>query len=1006
MKKRSESGFTRHLIANIVLLLLVVFLILVFSGRKNYSRQIEQIDEYINALCSRTAQHVSDVFQDKLSSIRSIAYLYGQALGSAEVAPEYLAALEENSGFDRIRFIDREGISRASDGTTADVSDRDYYQKGLQGESGHTAVLASRFNGSKLVGFYAPVYYQGEICGVMGGFMEEQSVSAILQTDLYGYPSFTVMVSPDGTILGQYQTPLLENTRDLSSALAIMQTDDDEKLLEAIRTQSPVSFSFTGTAGKSAGDIQPIAGTEWSLLQLFPSEAAWQLANEVTSDERLVMLLFVVAILTSSGQFVYIIRRKAELEHEQESRSRVNSLLQSISDDYILLINVNLNTEQEELFRLQGESTIKGPPDNNFHYPHRIERYIQNVVAPHDRQRLQAVTQLPALQEVLSRQKDFYVEYDAIMDGETHRLQAKFTIDRNNPKEPHMLVGVRDITELTHERIRNQTSIDLIVSAASTVYPFILEENLTRNEASTVYNCGIVNSGVLERFTMDEMMERLHHSIELPEDYERLYRTMNREAQLAAYQRGERTLRVQVRQRGDDGVLHWMETRNILMENMAGDVYSISMTRCIDEDMERTAELQQAKEAAESANRAKSAFLFNMSHDIRTPLNAIIGFSSLAEKHMDDPEKIRDYLDKIHVSGEHLLKLINNVLDLARIESGKQELNLQAHDIPDTIRNVEYIFQQDLERKNLTLEVHCHVQDRIAFFDDLKMNQIELNLISNAIKYTPAGGKIIYTVEELEQKDGYATYRSTVQDSGIGMSKEFLQHLFEAFERENSSVATGIEGSGLGLAITKRLVDLMGGTIICHSEPGVGSEFICTYTFRIGTAADLKQEAPEEPGALSLAGRRILLVEDNALNREISREMLEGEGCRVETAEDGDIAVEMLRQAAPGYYDLVLMDIQMPRMNGYQAARAIRQLSNPAVAQIPIIAVTANAFEEDRQAAMEAGMNGHVAKPIDITALEQTLRKFVTQDVTPPPKRKIFTSDQATPKKRPFPWWK
>ena len=498
MKKRSESGFTRHLIANIVLLLLVVFLILVFSGRKNYSRQIEQIDEYINALSSRTAQHVSDVFQDKLSSIRSIAYLYGQALGSAEVAPEYLAALEENSGFDRIRFIDREGISRASDGTTADVSDRDYYQKGLQGESGHTAVLASRFNGSKLVGFYAPVYYQGEICGVMGGFMEEQSVSAILQTDLYGYPSFTVMVSPDGTILGQYQTPLLENTRDLSSALAIMQTDDDEKLLEAIRTQSPVSFSFTGTAGKSAGNIQPIAGTEWSLLQLFPSEAAWQLANEVTSDERLAMLLFVVAILTSSGQFVYIIRRKAELEHEQESRSRVNSLLQSISDDYILLINVNLNTEQEELFRLQGESTIKGPPDNNFHYPHRIERYIQNVVAPHDRQRLQAVTQLPALQEVLSRQKDFYVEYDAIMDGETHRLQTKFTIDRNNPKELHMLVGVRDITELTHERIRNQTSIDLIVSAASTVYPFILEENLTRNEASTVYNCGIVNSGVLE----------------------------------------------------------------------------------------------------------------------------------------------------------------------------------------------------------------------------------------------------------------------------------------------------------------------------------------------------------------------------------------------------------------------------------------------------------------------------------------------------------------------------
>ncbi len=484
-----------------------------------------------------------------------------------------------------------------------------------------------------------------------------------------------------------------------------------------------------------------------------------------------------------------------------------------------------------------------------------------------DRARFREATSLSELKKVLAEQKDFYIEYWANIDGKERRLQEKYTICRDKPQEEHMLVGIRDITQLTKERVKVQTSMDLIVSAASTVYPFIVEVNLTKNKAKTVYNQGIVKNGVMEHSTMDEMMEKVKETVTIEEDYKSLCSTMSRQAQIDAYQRGERELCQRIRQLGDDGQLHWMEVRNILMINVTGNLYSISMVRCVDEDIRQTMELQAAKEAAESASRAKSTFLFNMSHDIRTPMNAIMGFSSMAERYAEDPDKVRDCLRKINLSGEHLLKLINNVLDLARIESGRMEMNIQACRISDSIGQMEYIFQADCRKKNLTLEIVSDIQDEIVFCDMLKIKQIELNLIGNAIKYTPEGGKIIYSVNQTGRESDYATYRCSVKDNGIGMSPEFVRNVFEAFERENSSSTTGIEGSGLGLAITKRLVDGMGGTISCQSKQGKGSEFIFVLTVRVGTEADLPREViTDENGRiienreLDMTGKRVLLV--------------------------------------------------------------------------------------------------------------------------------------------------
>lgn len=290
---------------------------------------------------------------------------------------------------------------------------------------------------------------------------------------------------------------------------------------------------------------------------------------------------------------------------------------------------------------------------------------------------------------------------------------------------------------------------------------------------------------------------------------------------------------------------------------------------------EQTRAMKQAKEAAEAANRAKSVFLFNMSHDIRTPLNAIMGFSSMAEKYLDQPDRVRDCLQKINLSGEHLLRLIGNVLDMARIESGKSQLDLRAHRIPDALEDVKCIFAADVNKKGLKLEVSWDVQNEIAFFDALKMKQIELNILGNAVKYTPAGGSIRYFVRQLgPAENGQAVYRCSVKDTGVGMSQEFCRHVFDAFERERNGASAQAEGSGLGLAITKRLVEEMGGSISCRSQLGKGSEFVWDLPLKVGGQADLDREAPVKAEALNAAGLRVLLVEDNRLNMEISRDLL------------------------------------------------------------------------------------------------------------------------------------
>ena len=401
--------------------------------------------------------------------------------------------------------------------------------------------------------------------------------------------------------------------------------------------------------------------------------------------------------------------------------------------------------------------------------------------------------------------------------------------------------------------------------------------------------------------------------------------------------------------------------------------------KAANDTQELNAKLQVAVEKAESANHAKSTFLFNMSHDIRTPMNAIIGYADLASRHSDDPAKLKKYMENIQVCGQNLLMLLNNVLDLARIENDKTEMEYSVSDVDKDFRNCIAMFRNQADSKGQTLMVTAHLLHPYVYVDIPHLTEVCTNLVSNAVKYTGAGGTIRCDVTQKPgEKEGWCDTVVTVADNGIGMSQEFQKHIFEPFERERTSTVSKVEGSGIGMGIVKKLVGLMGGTVEVESKIGVGSTFTVTIPCRIASEDEIQAKREINPSDQKcLCGTRILLTEDNDLNAEIATELLQEEGCTVDRAKDGVECVDMLEKAANGTYRLILMDIQMPVMNGYDAAKKIRRMEDPQKANIPIIAMTANAFSEDKQAALDAGMNDHIAKPINMNVLVPTLRKYL-----------------------------
>ncbi|MCD2493632.1 ATP-binding protein [Lacrimispora sp. NSJ-141] len=617
------------------------------------------------------------------------------------------------------------------------------------------------------------------------------------------------------------------------------------------------------------------------------------------------------------------------------------------------------------------------------------QNYAQKAVHPEDLKLFNETFSREAMLQIFQSGKKQVSKRLRRMTGDGIYHMVEFTaarIEQVETEECWCVLVFRDIQEEYLLEQQRSLEISQLATAARRAYQMLIAVNLTQNtyrmleyERFPVKNPG--SGGSFDDLIIQE------YSTVRPDHQEEFIRKFSRKSLTEAFSGGERIITMKVPHMGEDGIYHWNFTQVVRVESpYTDDLIEITLSRNIDEERrmqeealekERQAKqlLEDALQKAERANQAKSDFLSRMSHDIRTPMNAIIGMTELAQLYVGDETRLRDYLNKIAGSGAHLLSLINEVLDVSKIESGAVELADTEFNLRDLVGDAAEMVRLSIENKHqlLTVNLDDGLHDRVSG-DMRRLKQVLVNILENASKYTGEGGRIILSLEELKKREiQVGTYRLTVEDTGIGMKPEYLEHIFEPFSRADDSRISKTVGTGLGMTIVKNLVTMMGGDIQVESEYGKGSRFMVTLRLIKCDEAAVPRHAEKVDVEEDFHGIRVLLVEDNELNRQIAAEMLELIGVQTETAEDGKKAVEAVCTHPPLYYDIVFMDIQMPVLNGYEAAKEIRKSGMERIEELPIIAMTADAFAEDVRLSRLAGMNGHLAKPISMEQLKNIL---------------------------------
>lgn len=608
-------------------------------------------------------------------------------------------------------------------------------------------------------------------------------------------------------------------------------------------------------------------------------------------------------------------------------------------------------------------------------YSSSIEKYVNTYVYERDREMMRRVTNAEYMLKRVDYEEEYTVEYRDISTGVQRFYEmrvARFTdhevLQGFNEKDKEIIDSL--LLQKLKEDYFDLWAVDLDAGIARVI-------KMTYREGK---------EDILEEMPYTPMLKKYAEQFEgeTREFFEQISSIPYMLQRFASDSKGTYTYQTKI-----EGETRWVSiTSRVLTRREDGKPSLLAIGFSFpDADERHYREMQRQLEMAlihaEDANNAKSRFLFNMSHDIRTPMNAIIGFASLAQKNIGNEAKVREYLEKINLSGHELLELINHVLEMARIESGKIEFEEKPLNIPEKFHSMVTILSEQASDMGINFKYSLEdIKNCNVYADEARMGSITFNIAGNAMKYTPVGGSISFVMREIApRREGYGTYVLTVEDTGIGMSEEFMKVLYEPFAREKNTTHSKKQGTGLGLSIVKNLVNLLGGAIDVHSEVGKGTRFDVTLDFKLVENGESSADDSPMVNRDSFEGRRILLVEDNEMNREITKSIMEEIGVSVEEAFDGDEAVERLSRLTKknryNYYDLILMDIQMPKMNGYDATKAIRTLKPDDAHHIPIIAMTANAFEEDRRDAFAAGMDEHLAKPIDIRLFMDTLAKFL-----------------------------
>lgn len=755
-------------------------------------------------------------------------------------------------------------------------------------------------------------------------------------------------------------TPILVNKNDFFSDVAeniekVIHSDDRSKVLTALSKDN--------------------------LLKLFHDKTSFTVTYRLIIENTEQYYQIKCVFYDAENDTKKVVIGVSNIDDDVHKQQETAEIITAVGDAYESIYLVDTNDGTFISFR-RSDYLAENYPERGIHYSESFLKYIVHDVHPDYRELLLKYTDLNFIKEELRDKKAIGVNFYDTHAG-TQYYEMRIIKPKKYESNGKILVSFINRNELILQRQR-----EIFITGLSDDYDSVYYGNLKNDTFESVRLTRAFKDSHPELCYITSFSDFTKKAGKFlhPDDVETVLSGLSPE-NIRKQLNENKAFYINYRQMINDTVQYY-RIKILCTENWEKDNEFMFGTSNVDElirqqmerEMEQKKVLEDAKDKAEAASRAKSIFLFNMSHDIRTPMNAIKGFTELAERNIDNRSKVSDYLGKVKSSSNHLLSLINDVLNMSRIESGKVTIDEVPTDIKAETEKLLSIVDVTANEKGVSLSYDLSgIKDTYIYGDALHVNQILLNVLSNAIKYTKTGGSVFYTVEQLDDStDSTASFCATIRDTGIGMTQEFIEHIFEEFARESNSTKSGVEGTGLGMSIVKRLVDMMGGRIEIDSKPGKGTTVKIYLKFRI--AAEVIDSNPVAENNVDddiLKGKRLLLVEDNEFNREIAREILTDEGLEIEEAEDGAIAVEKVKAQEPDYFDFVLMDIQMPYMDGYTATRTIRGLDNADYSNLPIIAMTANAFEEDVKNALAAGMNGHLSKPIDIPKLIECLKRFI-----------------------------
>ncbi len=1099
--------------------------------QQNNERIQEQNRVYAEDAARQTAMRINDQFNFSLSLIVRYAHFASFSMENGLVTRQMLRDIEESSPFNAVRFSDALGINHAPDGEKNDVSDLEFFKQGIQGKSGVSVVENSGLFHQTVLGFYAPLVRNGKILGVLRGtYLADSHLRTLLKTTYFGHPSHVYLCAANGTIIANSSDKTYtENVFQilLNDGLITPQTAlVGQQLLDKGESGSIISETAESEANIS---IMRLPTFDFFLVQTFPAAVT----SAMVKNANMAGIQLEISLLALSALVaLFLIMReriqKRFLQRQNQLYSTIVKGMATVFSPSYYLVDVS----SDNYVAIDGLNSLsKGEFKPSVSYEHMLKDYAGDLINENEKQNFFNFFSRDDLLRTLSLSDFAVYECQLMRDGKQLWENLIVACVRRQEHEPaEILFLQQDVTALKMRELQAQRKISdmnrkerqyrlAVTSNAVGAWEF----NVTRDE---LQEGTIVQSGTRENAALGDLAPGRRvsdifaewNASVLPESQKEFSKIADLNYLLSCFEAGKMEIDLDYwRTDADRGEICLRQAFYMTRDDFTGDIMAMTVLRDITSQVNdqrmQTRALKNALMQAKHANEAKTTFLSNMSHHIRTPMNAIIGFATIASSHLDNRDQVRDCLQKVLSSSNHLLSLINDILDMSRIESGKMQIKDQECNISELMHNLMNIIQPQVKAKRLNMFIETfEVINEDVITDPLKLNQIFINLLGNAVKYTQMGGTISFRIEQKPAfKHGYATYIFTVEDNGIGMSQDFVSHIFEPFTREATTTKSGIQGTGLGMAITKNIVELMDGSITVESEAGKGSIFTVTLTFKLqesraddkklavlegkralvvdddfhicdavdkmlkklgmrsewttsgreavyrtqiahddndpydtyildwqmpdldgvntarkirriaGDAApiiiltayewvDIEDEARDagvnafcakpmfmsdlknaliashnisaneaETGSTKadFKGRRILLVDDLEMNREVAEFILTENGLEVETAPDGSDAVEMVGKSSENYYDAILMDVQMPTMNGYEATRSIRNLPRNDVKTMPIIAMTANAFEDDKAAALKCGMNAHISKPIDMDNFFEVLAKFL-----------------------------